>query len=159
MQSCLKAVLAAASLVLAVPLAQAADFTAGPLKIESPWIRATPKGASVAGGYLTIVNTGKDADRLIGGTVAFAGRFELHQMKMEKGVMQMRPVPSGVEIKPGETVALTPGGYHVMFMDIKQAPKAGESVKGTLVFEKAGSVEIEYSVSPIGAPNPMPHGH
>jgi copper(I)-binding protein len=149
--------LAAVSL-LAPGAAAAADYTLGALRIENPWTRATPKGASVAGGYVRIVNTGTAADRLIGGSAAFAARFEVHEMKMENGIMQMRPIAAGLEIKPGETVELRPGGYHVMFMDLKEPPLAGGRVKGTLVFEKAGTVEIEYSVAPIGGPSPQRGG-
>lgn len=138
---------------------QAANvFKAGSLTIETPWARATPGGAKVAGGYMKITNTGKDADRLIGGTVPFAGRFELHEMSMDGGTMRMRELTSGLEIKPGETVELKPGGYHVMFMNLKQGLKEGQSIKGTLVFEKAGKVEVEYRVGPIGGDAPKGGG-
>jgi copper(I)-binding protein len=96
-------VLAVAALFMAGP-AHAHDFTVGALKIEHPWARATPKGAQVAGGYLKITNTGKEPDRLVGGSVAFAGRFEIHEMAMDGGVMKMRALPKGIEIKPGETI-------------------------------------------------------
>jgi copper(I)-binding protein len=66
----------------------------------------------------------------------------------------MRALPAGLEIKPGETVELKPGSFHMMFMDLKQPLAQGQSVKGTLVFEKAGTIEIEYLVAPIGAPAP-----
>ena len=77
------------------------------------------RGAQVAGGYLKITNNGNEADRLIGGSAASPARFEVHEMAMESGVMKMRQV-NGLEIKPGETVELKPGGMHVMFMDLKQ---------------------------------------
>jgi len=125
-------------------------YKAGPLTIEAPWSRATPGGAKVAGGYMKITNDGKEADRLVGGSVPFAGRFEIHEMAMDGGVMKMRELPKGVEIKPGETVELKPGGYHLMFMDLKSGLKQGQTVKGTLVFEKAGKVDVEYHVGPVG---------
>lgn len=134
--------------------ATAADFTKGDIKIVQPWARATPGGAKVAAGYLTITNSGKTADRLIGGTALSAGTLELHDMTMTDGVMRMRRVDKGIEIKPGETVALKPGTLHIMFMDLKEPLKQGDKVKGTLVFEKAGMVEIEYQVAPIGAASP-----
>src|SRR5262245_28121050 len=118
--------------------ALAHDYNVGSLNIGHPWARATPKGAAVAGGYLKITNKGKEADRLIGGSAEFAGRFEIHEMSDEGGVMKMRHLPKGIEIKPGETVELKPGSIHVMFMDLKtplvkdQKPRP----KGTLVFEK-----------------------
>ena len=129
-------------------------FKAGALTIEAPWARATPGGAQVAGGFMKITNTGNEPDRLVGGTVPFAGRFEVHEMAMDGGVMKMRELSKGLEIKPGETVELKPGGYHVMFMDLKSGLKEGEVVKGTLVFEKAGKVEVEYRVGPIGGGAP-----
>ena len=131
--------------------AQAAEVTAGCLKISAPWARATPKGASVGGGYMTITNTGTTPDRLIGGSTDVAKMFQIHEMKMENGVMKMRPVEGGLEIKPGETVKLDPTGYHVMLMGLKQQLKKGEHFKATLDFAKAGKVEVDFSVEGIGA--------
>jgi uncharacterized protein YcnI len=133
-------------------------FKAGSLTIEAPWARATPGGAQVAGAFMKIINSGTEPDRLIGGTVPFASRFEVHEMAMDGGVMKMREV-KGLEIKPGETVELKPGGYHVMFMDLKSGLKEGETVKGTLVFEKAGKVDVEFRVGPIGGGAPAGGGH
>jgi len=137
------------------------SFKAGALTVEAPWIRATPGGAKIAGGYMKITNNGKEADRLIGGTLPAAGRFEVHEMSMEGGVMKMRHLSKGLEIKSGESVELKPGGFHVMFMDLRQGLKEGETYKGTLVFEKAGTIEVEYKVGPIGggAPNAGGHSH
>jgi uncharacterized protein YcnI len=140
--------------------AGAATFKAGALTIEAPWIRATPGGAKIAGGYMKITNAGKEPDRLIGGTFAVAGRFEVHEMAMEGGVMKMRHLSKGLEIKPGESVELKPGGYHLMFMDLTHGLKEGESYRGTLIFEKAGQIEVEYKVGPIGgAPKAGGHSH
>ena len=75
-------------------------------------------------------------------------------MAMSDGVMKMRHLPKGLEIKPGETVELKPGGYHIMFMDLREGLKQGQTVKGTLQFEKAGAVAVEYRVAPIGASAP-----
>jgi hypothetical protein len=126
-------------------------YRVGALVITAPWARATPDGAKVAGGFMTIANTGKDSDFLIGGTMMLAGRFELHEMAMSDGVMKMRELPAGLEIKPGATVELKPGGYHVMFMDLRERLVEKTPVKGTLVFRHAGTIEIEYAVAPIGA--------
>ena len=126
-------------------------FKAGPIVVEAPWSRATPGGAKVAGGYMKITNTGKEPDRLVGGSIPIAARMEAHEMKEENGVMKMRHLPAGLEIKPGETVELKPGGYHLMFMDLQKGLKNGETIKGTLNFEKAGPVEVEYRVGAIGA--------
>ncbi len=136
---------------LFVSPALAADYTAGSLKISGPWARATPKGAPVGGGYMTITNTGTAPDRLIGGATGISSSFEVHEMSMDGGVMRMRMLDKGLEIKPGETVTLKPGGYHVMFMGLKEQLKQGESFKGTLTFEKAGKVEVEYKIEGIAA--------
>jgi periplasmic copper chaperone A len=144
----------ASSAMITIAFAQASTgagkiFKAGNIAVEAPWSRATPGGAQVAGGYMKITNNGKEADRLTGGSFPIASRFEVHEMKTENGVMTMRPV-TNLEIKPGETIEFKPGGYHVMFMGLKQGLKDGGTVKGTLTFEKAGKLEVEYRVGPIG---------
>jgi copper(I)-binding protein len=143
--------------LVAVPAA-ADDYTIGAIEIAHPWARATPKGASVAGGYMTIRNKGAAPDRLVGGSADVAGQFEIHRMSMEGGVMKMRPVEGGLEIKPGESVELKPGSFHVMMMGLKQPLEKGQRIKGTLQFEKAGKVDIEYAVEAMGAMAPM-DGH
>lgn len=149
----------AAFLALTAGGVTAHEYKFGAIEIGHPWARATPRGAPVGGGFLKITNKGNAPDRLVGGSAAFAGRFELHEMKMDGGVMRMRPLPGGLEIKPGETVELKPGSLHVMFVDLKQPLQKGERVKGTLVFEKAGTVEIEYVVEALGASSTGDHGH
>ncbi len=139
--------------------ATAHDFKIGAIEIAHPWARATPKGSAVGGGYLKIKNTGTTPDRLVGGSATVAGRFEVHEMAMNQGVMVMRHLKQGLEVKPGQEIELKPGSYHVMFMDLKQPLVAGERVKGTLVFEKAGTVEIEYAVEAIGARGTSQGGH
>ena len=155
------ALLTATLCVSSIPTgsAIAADYSIGTLRIANPWTRATPKGASVAGGYMTITNGGSVSDRLVGGMVAVAGRFEVHRMVIEEGVARMRPVVGGLRIEPGETVELKPGSTHVMLMGLKQALQAGQNIKGTLEFEKAGKVDIEYAVEAIGAAAPAKGGH
>ena len=139
--------------------ALAADYSVGSIAVGNPWTRATPRGATVAGGYMTISNKGSAPDRLLGGSVAVAGRFEVHSMVMEQGIAKMRPVQGGLEIKPGETVELKPGSLHVMLMGLKQPLEKGRKVKGTLEFEKAGKLEIEYAVEAVGATSPASGGH
>ena len=107
---------------------------------------------------MTIRNTGTDADRLIGGSTAIANRFEVHQMLMDKGVMKMRPVEGGLEIKPGQAVEFKPGSFHVMLMGLKQQLEKGQRVKASLEFEKAGKVDIEFAVEAIGAGAPAAKG-
>jgi copper(I)-binding protein len=143
-------VAAALAAALASP-AQADDVTAGSVKISAPWARATPKGAAVGAGYMTITNNGSAPDRLVGGASDVSSGFEIHEMTMDNGVMRMRPIGKGLEIKPGQTVELKPGSNHVMFLGLKKPLAKGERVKATLAFEKAGKVDIDFSVESIGA--------
>ncbi|MEQ1696068.1 MAG: copper chaperone PCu(A)C [Hyphomicrobiaceae bacterium] len=150
----LNAIKRLAVVVVAIGLsfpAAARDFTAGSIKIVQPWTRVTPEGAKVAGGFMKITNTGKEADTLVGGTFPLAAVFQVHQMTMDGGVMKMSELSSGLEIAPGATVELKPGSYHVMFMDLKQPIKDSSIIKGSLIFKKAGTIEIEYAVEPLGA--------
>jgi periplasmic copper chaperone A len=130
--------------------AMATDYKAGSLAISGPWSRATPKGALMGVGYMTIKNNGTMPDQLIGGSVDVADRFELHVTTIENGIARMREL-SEIEIKPGQTIEFKPGGSHAMFVDLKHPLSKGEHVKGTLIFEHAGTVQIEYSVEGIGA--------
>jgi copper(I)-binding protein len=153
------AILFAVALSIAASGAIAEDYNAGTIAIVNPWTRATPKGATVAGAYMTISNKGTAPDRLVGGSSPVAGRFQVHSMTMEQGVAKMRPVEGGLEIKPGETVELKPGSFHAMLTGLKQPLQKGQKVKGTLEFEKAGKVDIEYAVEAVGAAAPMPMEH
>jgi periplasmic copper chaperone A len=140
-----------AAFSLAFTVASAGDYKAGLLDISDPWSRATPKGSSVAAGYMKIKNNGSTPDRLIGGSSDVASKFEVHEMKMEDGVAKMRPVKGGLEIKPGETVELKPGSFHVMFVGLKQPLSAGDHFQATLAFEKAGTVSVDYDVRAMGS--------
>src|SRR4051812_37122602 len=146
-----RAVLFGVMLCLLADGVLAAGYTLGTLQIGQPWARATPRGAAVAGAYLSVTNTGPTADRLVGGSIAVANRFEFHSMEMEDGIAKMRPVTGGLEIKPGQTVELKPGGLHVMLLGLKQPLQQGQRLKGTLVFEKAGKIDVEFSVESIAA--------
>jgi len=157
-----KAALLAVALALLAGVAEAADYSAGDIQIGNPWARATPRGAQVAAGYLTITNTGTTPDRLLGGSTPVASRIEIHSMVIEDGVAKMRPVEGGLEIKPREAVELKPGSLHAMLIGLAQPLQQGQHVPGTLVFEHAGTVAIEFAVVPIGqdAPAAGPHsGH
>ncbi|PKR88871.1 hypothetical protein CXZ10_12170 [Pleomorphomonas diazotrophica] len=136
---------------LAASPAAAHDFKAGTLTLDHPWTRATAKGAEMGGGFVTIVNAGSEADRLVGGSFALAGRTEVHEMKMEGEVMKMRQLEGGLDIPAGATVELKPGSYHLMFMKLTAPLEAGTNVKGTLIFEKAGEVPVEFAVEALSA--------
>lgn len=144
-----------AFLVLALLLAgllpaPAHDFQAGQLHIDHPWSRATPEGASVAGGFLVIHNGGAEADRLVAVSSEISARAEIHEMAVKDGVMTMRPLPDGLEVPAGGTVTLGPGAFHLMFIGLARQPKVGESFSAELVFEKAGKVTVEFAVGPMG---------
>jgi copper(I)-binding protein len=143
--------LIAGFLSLAAATAHARDYKVGSLDIVDPWSRATPKGATVGAGYMKITNTGTALDRLISGSSDVAPTFEVHEMTMDNGVAKMRPIKGGLEIKPGETVELKPGSFHVMLVGLKKPLTAGDHIKATLVFEKAGKVDVEYDVRAMGA--------
>jgi periplasmic copper chaperone A len=140
----------ALTLALSAAPALAQEFKAGDIVVEKPWTRATPKGAEVGSGYLTIQNNGAAPDRLTGGAADFA-TVEVHQMKSENGVSQMRELKDGLSIPAHGSVGLSPGGYHLMFTHLAHPLTKGESVKATLTFEHAGAVEVEFSVMGIGA--------
>ena len=147
--------LAALATTIAV-VAQAHDYKLGALRIAHPWTRATPATAPSGGGYLIITNTGDTADRLIAARSPTAGKVEIHEMKMDGNVMRMRELENGIDIPPGATVELKPGGYHIMFMGLKAPFEKDTRVPATLVFEKAGSIDVELSVVPLGAGSPAP---
>jgi copper(I)-binding protein len=141
------------STMLAAP-ARAEEVKAGDLVITQAWSRATPGGAKIGGGYLTIENKGAAPDRLIGVAGEVAGKIEVHEMAMKDGVMTMRPIDKGLTIEPGKTVKLAPGGYHLMMFDLKSPLKQGDKVPVTLEFEKAGKVTVSLDVQGIGAQAP-----
>jgi copper(I)-binding protein len=143
----------AAAGIVAAPAA-AADYDAGSMHISTPWARATPKGAAAGAGYMTITNNGTTPDTVSCVSDDASVQCQIHSATMEGGVMKMRPVEGGLEIKPGESVMLKPGGYHVMFRELKHPLEQGAAVKVTLKFERAGTVEVDYPVLALGAAAP-----
>jgi periplasmic copper chaperone A len=146
------ALIAVVGAMLSPPIwrAIARDFQAGDLVLQNPWARATPSGAKVGGGYVTIVNKGSSADRLIGGSLDRAGQVEFHETAMQGAVATMRRLDS-VVIPAGSSVAFAPLGKHIMFKDLSRGLTKGERISGTLVFEKAGTVPVQYQVEALGA--------
>lgn len=130
---------------------QAHGYKLGDLEIGHPWTRATPPAAKVAGGYLRIANRGQQPDRLVSATFEGSNSVEVHEMAHQDGVMTMRELPKGLEIGPGATVELKPGGFHLMFIGLKSGLVEKQRPKGVLVFEKAGRIEVEFAVEAIGA--------
>jgi periplasmic copper chaperone A len=144
-------------LVLLPDLALGADYKLGPLEINHPWARATAPTAPAGGGFLSITNKGTTPDRLIAIRSTVAQQSQLHEMKMEGNIMRMRELDHGLAIPAGATVTLAPGGYHVMLIGLKTPLKQGSRVPVTLVFEKAGSIDIELDVQAMGSAAPT-HG-
>src|SRR6202043_1113153 len=141
------------AVLFAVP-ARAEEVKAGDLVITQAWSRATPGGAKVGGGYLTIENKGSAPDRLIGGSADVADKIQVHEMATNNGVMTMRPLDKGLVIEPGKTVKLAPGGVHYMLLDLNGPLKQGDKLPVTLEFERAGKVALSLDVQGIGAQGP-----
>jgi copper(I)-binding protein len=150
----LAAAVALAFAQLAATAAEATDYNVGPIQITAPWARATPKRASSGAAYMTITNTGKTPDKVSCVSSDASAECQIHTMTMDNGVMQMRPVEGGLEIKPGETVTLKPGGFHMMLVSLKHPLEQGGTVKATLKFDTAGTVDVEYPIAAIGAAAP-----
>ena len=141
--------------------AAAHDYTLGDLRIDHPWTRATGERSPTAAGYLTIRNMGATPDRLVSAETPRAGRVEIHEMTMTDGVMRMRPIPDGgIVIPAGEEVRLAPGGLHLMIMGPQGAFTQGSRIPLTLVFERAGRIQVELAVEAAGARGSGQHsGH
>lgn len=139
------------TLALAAALAVAPlPALAGDIAVSGAFARETPPSAKVGGAFLTLENTGAD-DRLTGASSPVAGRVELHNHTMQDGVMKMREIEGGIPLHSGETVALKPGGMHIMLMDLKAPLKRGDTVPVTLDFESGGDITVEIPVRKIGA--------
>ncbi|MDO1582575.1 copper chaperone PCu(A)C [Rhizobium oryzicola] len=134
--------------IIAVSPALAHGFKVGDIEIGHPYTRAMLPGAKVGGGYLKLTNEGATDDRLVSATSDRAASVQLHEMKIDGGIMIMRELQGGIPVPKRATVELKPGSYHVMFMNVAQPFKEGEIIKATLTFEKAGPVNVEFAVGP-----------
>jgi periplasmic copper chaperone A len=137
-------------LAAAVGAAPAHEYTSVGIKIEHPWTRATPEGATTAVAYVKITNTGKTPLRLVGGSTPAAARVEIHEMSMDDGVMRMRPVP-GVDIASGASVEFKAGGLHLMLVGLNKKLMQEDLVPLTLNFADGAKVLIELYVEGMGA--------
>ena len=118
--------------------------------IANPWVRATPGGATLTAAFMEIKTGAGIADKLVAASSPSAGRVEVHTHIKDGDIMKMRRVDT-LELKPGETRIMAPSGDHVMLFDLKAPLKTGDVVRLTLTFEKAGPIEVEAKVEPIGA--------
>ena len=148
---------------LARALWLSASFAAGsaaadPLTIEGAWLRATPPGARTAAAYLTIDNDGPE-DRLLGGSTHAARAVEVHTQTADGGLQRMVHL-SELEVPAGAQVRLTPGGLHLMLVDLAGPLVPGTSVALTLRFEGAGELVLDIPVVDAReAPSPASHTH
>lgn len=144
---------------LAAAPALAHEYAVGAITVDHPFAFATPPGAPVAGGYMTIINEGPD-DVLLSAEVddALAGMVQLHEMTNEDGVMRMSEVESGIPVPSGETVRLEQGGLHVMFMGLGGPLEEGTEFPATLTFRDAGEVEVVFQVEARGSAPAAGHG-
>jgi periplasmic copper chaperone A len=152
----LAAIFALAVVQLLAGQVSAADYKVGTIQITQPWARATPKGASTGAAYMTVTNSGPATEHLSCVSSDAAKTCQIHSMTMEGGVMKMRPVTGGLEIKPGETVTLKPGGFHLMLVDLTHSLEQGKTVEATLKADSGATVEIEFPVAAAGSPGPAP---
>jgi periplasmic copper chaperone A len=148
-------VLFLALVLIAAGAATAHEFTSKDITIAHPWARATPGGVNVGGAYLEIKAAPGKGDRLIAARSPVAGTVEIHSHAIENGIARMRRIEA-IAVKGGSSVVLKPGGYHVMLIDLKRPLKEGDAFKMTLSVERAGDIEVEATVEPIGAKGP--HG-
>jgi copper(I)-binding protein len=146
-----------AAILFAAPV-PAHEVTVGDLQIIHPHIPQPAASAKAAGGFMAIVNNGAEPDRLVGVESDLARKSEVHESKVDaNGVGTMNHVDF-IEIPAGETVSLEHGGYHVMFMGLNGSLTEGELHKATLIFERAGRVEIEFQIDPpAGTGEAMDH--
>ena len=152
-----RALAGAATILALAPAVRAQEISAGDLRIDRPWTRAAGQGGTGAG-YMTIRNAGAAPDRIVAARAAAARVVELHTHIRDGEVMRMRPVPT-IEIPAGGTVQLAPGGLHLMLIGLAAPLRQGERVPVTLVFERAGEVQVQLAVESAGARGPGGHTH
>jgi len=125
--------------------------------IKDAWVRTSVQGQSATGAFMTI--TAREDTRLVGIASPVAGVAEVHEMKMDGGVMKMRAVEGGLALPAGKAVALKSGGYHIMLMDLKAALPKDTTVPVTLVLKDAKGVESRVELTlPVAAASPA-HKH
>lgn len=128
------------------------------VKIENAWSRATPPGAKIGAGYMTIRNASSSADRLVGASSPAAQKVETHVTIREGDVSRMRPV-EGYAIPANGVFELKPGGAHLMLINLKAPLKEGDKVPLVLKFERSGEVKVELQVRALGASGGAMEGH
>jgi periplasmic copper chaperone A len=149
--------LAFASLALYAATATAQTRDKGEIEVTQAWMRATPPGAKVAAGYMTVRNKSAQPDRLVAATSLSAGAVQTHVHIKDGEILRMREV-KGYDIPAKGALELRPGGAHLMLVDLKQPLKEGDKVPVTLRFERAGEVKVDFRVEALTAQRPS-HQH
>ena len=126
------------------------------IEISDAWSRATPPGAKVAAGYLTIRNKAAAVDRLVGAASPAAARVETHVTEKQGEVMRMREV-KGYEVPAKGSFELKPGGAHLMLVDVRRPFKEGDRIPLVLRFQNAGEIKTELEVKGLGAQKAHSH--
>lgn len=155
----LKTLCIAALLSLALPAPAPAATPAPTVQVQQAWMRASPPHVPTAAGYLTLVNTGTQADRLLSVSSEAAERVELHGSQVQGGVRRMRTLGDGLALPAGARVALAPSGTHLMFIALRQPLVAGQTVRATLHFEHAAPQVVDFQVLPLDATDAPSHHH
>ena len=151
--------------VTAVLLSLSGHLYAQNVDVKDAWVRTSVQGQKATGAFMKI--TAKEGSTLVGVASPVAGVAEVHEMKMDGDVMRMRALPQGLPLPAGQPVALTPGGYHVMLMDLKATLPKDSTIPLTLTFKDAKGVESRVELklpvattAPGGAAAPAGHaGH
>lgn len=139
---------AAALTLIAAPVLAASST----VQVSQAWSRPAPQGGNGAG-FAVISNSGPAADTLISVVSPVAARIEIHESMVMGGQAMMHPRPGGLPVPAGATVALKPGGWHMMLMGLKQPLRAGDHYPATLTFKKAGKVTVQFSVQTTAPAN------
>jgi len=130
-----------------------------PIKVEDPYVRLVPTGTPNTGAFMVIKNSGNADRKVLKAESPVSKVVELHNHINDNGVMKMRPVEGGIAVPAHGKAELAPNGFHLMFMDLKQPLKQGDTLKATLKFEKAGTVDVSFGVNAIGATGEPAHKH
>ena len=144
--------------IAAILALSASALSAQTVDVKDAWARATVQGQTATGAFMKL--TAKEGSKLVAVSTPVAGVAEVHEMKMDGGVMKMRAVQGGLDLPAGKAVELKPGGYHVMLMDLKAALQKDTTIPLTLVFKDAKGVETRSELKvPVSATAPdMGHG-
>ena len=134
-----------ASPLMPVVAAAAPTHAAATVSVSDPWIRLPPPAASVAAGYVQLHNGGGE-DRLLSAASSAFAEVQIHAMRMDGEVMRMRARPDGLALPGGQTLALQPGGVHLMLLKPKRPLSAGQTVRVTLQFARSAAQVVDFSV-------------